>query len=196
MDKNKTKSKKTIKLTEEQFREVIELATETGIQTYLGQFEEEKKKTHDRMLHNTKKLLENYRGFSQYSDKAVYNLYKAISLDEETYDVLDLMEKQYQRPKTEMTVESIEKGVARTRTMMAHVNRMLEIYKDMCNKSPYPEDMRRYRVIKALYLDEKKLTFDEIAEKECVNKATVYRDRDNAVRSLTVLIFGIDGIKI
>ena len=175
--------------------EVIRIATETAISVYDQQKKAEAKEKHDRRLRSTKMLLENYRSFSSYNDNAVINLYDALKIDEDIYSVLELMEGR-ERISSEVKIDSIEKGVLRTKIMMAHVNAMLDIYKRNCENSPYPEEMRRYRVIYGMYLGEEEKRSEQIAEEECCDIATVYRDKKNAITKLTALIFGIDGIML
>ena len=175
--------------------EVIKIATETAISVYDQQKKAEAKEKHDKRLRSTKMLLENYRSFSSYNDNAVINLYDALKIDEDIYSVLELMEGR-ERTSSEVKIDSIEKGVLRTKIMMAHVNAMLDIYKRNCENSPYPEEMRRYRVIYGMYLGDKEKKAEQIAEEECCDIATVYRDKKNAITKLTALIFGIDGIML
>ena len=175
--------------------EIIELATKTAISVYDQQKKAEVKEKHDRRLRSTKMLLENYRSFSSYNDNAVSNLYDALKIDEDIYSVLELMEGR-ERISSDVKIDSIEKGVLRTKIMMAHVDAMLEIYKRNCETSPYPEEMRRYRVIYGMYLGEEEKRAEQIAEEECCDIATVYRDKKNAILKLTALIFGIDGILV
>lgn len=176
--------------------EIIELATKTAISVYDQQRAAEAKEKHDRRLRSTKMLLENYRSFSSYNDNAVSNLHDALKIDEDIYDVLELMDGRDRPVLSDVRIDSIEKGVLRTKIMMAHVDAMLEIYYKHCLASPYPEEMRRYRVIYGMYLGEKEKKAEQIAEEECCDIATVYRDKKNAITKLTALIFGIDGVML
>ena len=175
--------------------EIIEIATKTAINVYEQQKKAEMKEKHDRRLRSTKMLLENYRSFSSFNDNAVSNLYDALKIDEDIYDVLELMEGR-EKISSDVKIDSIEKGVLRTKIMMAHVDAMLDIYKRNCENSPYPEEMRRYRVIYGMYLGDEEKRAEQIAEEECCDIATVYRDKKNAITKLTALIFGIDGIML
>lgn len=174
-------------------KEIIELVTKTAISVYDQQKQAEMKEKHDRRLRSTKLLLENYRNFASYNKNAVSNLYKALKIDEDIYEVLAMMEGR-ERVSSDVKIDSIEKGVLRTKIMMAHVDAMLEIYKRNCENSQYPEEMRRYRVIEGFYLSDDEKNAEQIAEEECCDIATVYRDRKNAITKLTALIFGIDGM--
>lgn len=175
--------------------EIIELAAKTAISVYDQQKKAQMKEKHDRRLRSTKMLLENYRSFSSFNDNAVSNLYDALKIDEDIYGVLELMNGR-EKVSSEIKIDSIEKGVLRTKIMMAHVDAMLNIYEKNCQASPYPEEMRRYRVIYGLYLGKEEMKVEQIAEEECCDIATVYRDKKNAITKLTALIFGIDGIML
>ncbi len=97
--------------------------------------------------------------------------------------------------KADAVVESIKKSAARTQLVMAHIDKMLTVFAEVCNKSRKPEDSRQYRVIKARYIDTEEKTIDDIAEQECIDRNTVYRDIKAACETLSCLVFGLDGIK-
>lgn len=94
-----------------------------------------------------------------------------------------------------LKVESIMKSAARTQLIMRHVNRMLGIYKVVCENSVDEGEQRHYRVIEALYLRDRPLSPTAVAEREKIDKRTVYKDVDAACATLSAMIFGIDGIK-
>ena len=100
-----------------------------------------------------------------------------------------------QNVETALKVESIMKSAARTQLIMRHVNRMLGIYKVVCENSVDEGEQRHYRVIEALYLRDRPLSPTAVAEREKIDKRTVYKDVDAACATLSALIFGIDGIK-
>jgi len=73
---------------------------------------------------------------------------------------------------------------------------MLGVYEVLCAKSDKPEDMRRYRIIKSLYIDDDKKSIDDIIKDEKIESRTVYRDINDACRKLGALIFGVDGLTL
>lgn len=73
--------------------------------------------------------------------------------------------------------------------------RRLGIYKVVCENSVDEGEQRHYRVIEALYLRDRPLSPTAVAEREKIDKRTVYKDVDAACATLSALIFGIDGIK-
>ena len=72
---------------------------------------------------------------------------------------------------------------------------MLNLYKTYCEDSGKQEDLRRWRVAKALYVDDQPATVQELADREFVAEKTIRRDVDSICEPLSALLFGIDGIK-
>jgi len=178
-------------ISKELLETITEHAAKVAVDTYNQQKDIEEKEKFDRRLSNTRLLLEHYRDFSDYGDKAIYRIYE--KLDEDVMDIVEMMEgRRYDK---DTRIESIEKGVMRTKIIMNHVNTMLKVYKQGCDKSPNPEDRRRYRVIEGLYLKKAPESVQEIAEKEQIAERTVYKDITTACRRLTALIFGVDGFR-
>ena len=139
----------------------------------------------DKMLRNTTCLIKNYRNLKKHSEKSIYEI---KDIDQNIIDILDLM---LNRDSQKMHIESIKKSVARTAIIMRHIDCMLSILE---SNSRSIEEQRRYRVIKSLYLDNNPMTVNEIALSENIDRRTVYRDRDCAIKELSALIFGIDGL--
>lgn len=172
---------KKTQLTPELKREIVELT----IETYRKEAEKQREARRDRRLHNTKMLMEKYRGFVIHSQSAVY---EATQVDEDEHfnDLLELMDSGGRG----FSVESVRESAARTHIMVQHIQRMLEFYEFCCNRSKKPEDARRLRVIKALYIDDDKKTPEELAKMECVDVRTIYRDNQAALNELSALLFG------
>lgn len=185
------KQKQTQTLSKDVLDLITEHAAKVAVETYNKQKDREEKEKFDRRLNNTRLLLEHYRDFSDYGDKAIYRIYE--ELDEDVIDIIEMMEGR--RSDKDGRVESIEKGVMRTRAIMNHVNAMLKVYKKSCEDSPYPEEKRRYRVVEGLYLKKVPESVQDIAESEGIVERTVYKDVTAACKRLTALIFGIDGFQ-
>ena len=189
---------------EEKLAEAVNLGTkigasvgaEIGAKAAVKAIEREKKKyreqQYDRRYHNTKLLLRNYRHLNEHFKNAVFETEEAAECDETFIDIMEMMSgKGYDE---EIYEKSILESSIRTKIIMTHVNRMLEIYGIMCERSDREDDKRHYRVLKAMYIDEPPVTAYTVAERENVDKRTVYRDIDAAIESLTLLLFGISGI--
>ncbi len=175
-------------------KEVIELAVAEGVKAADKRFEALKKKfvseSKDKRLHNTKLLIRNYRMFKAHAEKSVYS---AAECEDSVFDILAMMSDN-DFSKAETTVKSIKNSAARTAIMVNHITAMVETYEIWCQKSGKPENERRCRVLKALYVDDNPPTPDEIAEKENIDKRTVYRDINAATEMLSALIFGVESL--
>ncbi|MBR5221596.1 MAG: hypothetical protein IKV66_11470 [Clostridia bacterium] len=178
---------------------VLEVATARGIEIgiraamdYLAEEKEKARKSrYDRRLRNTRLLLKNYRSFKRHAQGAIFNAKQA---KENAIDILDGLDDGMLNDN--LYVEGIKKSQQRTIIILNHVEEMLRYYRIACEQSGKEEEMRRYRVIMAMYIDDDKMTAQDIAEKENIEGRTVYKDITNAIKPLSALIFGIDSIKI
>ena len=176
---------------DEQLRTIYETAARAGVEAYREEHARAESERSARVLNNAKKLVVNYRRFKDMCDSSVYD--RNTSNDMELKDILDLMSGNF-RDK-DFTVLSIKEKVSRTRMIMEHVDAMIQVYRRHCEMSADPEEMRRYRIIEEMYLSEVPRKPADIAEEENVTVSTVYRDIDKACRKLSVLFFGIDGVR-
>ena len=155
---------------------------------------QERSKTIDRRLHNTRLLLKNYRMLKQHFQNAVYTFEEEQAVgDMKPGDIWKLLNKT--APTEEIYIEAICKSATRTMIILQHLDRMLDIYAAFCDNSNMDSVKRQYRILKARYLDETQISMTEIAEREHVHKRTAEKDLDSAIESVTALIFGIDAIK-
>lgn len=168
---------------------LIEKVTKIAVQTALEFLEKEKQREHkenkDYRLRNIKLLLRNYRNFVLHSEE--------IKEDLTSLQKVKLMDELYVE---KFAVESIMKSKQRTLVMVQFMKKMVETYRVMCEKSGNPDEERRYKIIHSMYLSEEKKTADEIAECHFVDRRTVFRDIQKASEALSVLMFGVDGIRI
>jgi len=170
----------------------VEQGIQIGVKAAMDYLAEERQKAKrsrcDRRLHNTRLLLKNYRLFRKHAEGAVFNARQAKESAVDILDGLDdaaLSDGAY--------VEGIKKSQQRTVIILRHIDEMLRYWRVICEQSGKPEDMRRYRVITALYIDQERLRAEDIAEREGIEPRTIYKDVSTAVKPLSALIFGIDG---
>lgn len=151
-----------------------------------------RKKQYDWKYQNTKLLLRNYRRLNAYYENAIFSIEDAEEADESFEDIMRNMG----RPADEeIFVESIQKNYLATRIIMTHVNKMLDCYEIMCERSNRQDDKRHWRVLEGLYLSENHTTAEQIAKQEHIDKRTVYKDIDVCAADLTALFFGVGGIE-
>lgn len=170
--------------------EIARIASLVAIQEYERQRQESDKKKFDRRLHNTKLLLKNYRSFKRHYLEVRDELLEMEHAEEDNLnDSLDYLDSD------EFALESIKRSKKRTLVMVRFIDRMLEVYEILCKKDTKVESRRYFNTIKKLYIDEPKMTFEQVAECHNVHIRTVRRDVDEAIKALTALIFGVDGIR-
>ncbi len=173
--------------------EIIRLAAEAGAKAAMETLEKERQKESlemsDRRLRNTKLLLRNYRVFKDHAANAVYE----VESEEDPLQIIQELMMPGKSPN--LFVESIKRSVARTVTIVKHIETMLHLYQVYCYQYGSEEDERRWRVIDGLYVGNQKISVAELAEREGVVERTIYKDIDVASERLSALIFGIDGIK-
>lgn len=173
-------------------KEMIRIAAEAGAKAAMEKLDKERRRDVeervDRRLHNTRLLLKNYRLFKKHTDNAVYQVEQ---LDESVYEILELMER---RGPSDFST-SIKNSTARTAVIVRHIDVMLGLYKTYCENYGKQEDLRRWRVVKALYMDDQPMTIQEMADREYVAEKTIRRDVDAICEHLSALLFGIDGVK-
>lgn len=169
-----------------------EQATQAAIKTWEIQRKAALKEISDKRLYNTKLLLRNYRLFKTHSAEAIFSRDRA---SESVQELLDMMWDCSNGGYSETFVDSIRRSAARTALIIDHVDEMIGIYKIFCERSSRPEDMRRFRVLNALYLEGEPKTAAEVAAGEMIDSRTVYKDIDAACEKLTALFFGATAIR-
>lgn len=180
------KASSTSRISEAQRQEIIETASRIAIEQYNKEAERARKAAKDKRLHNTELLMKNYRKFVIHSESAIY---EASQVDNDL-DLDTLLEIMDCWGKKAPSVRSVQESVAKTRLLIHHVDTMLSCFETVCLKSQKPEDARKLRVINGLYLADVPKTPQEIAEEENVDPSTIYRDKRDALRQLSALIFG------
>lgn len=175
----------------------IQKGVTAGVQAAADRMEEERKRErkgrYDRRLHNTRLLLKNYRALKHHALGAVYTGGKANEIRESAVDILDSLDDE--RIDDTLYIESIKRSQQRTEIIIEHIDEMLRYWRIDCEQSGKDEALRRYRIIFATYIDDEPATAEELACREHIEKRTVYKDIKAAMRPLSALIFGIDGIR-
>lgn len=183
------------RITKEVLKTIKEGVAE-GIAEGIKQIEKMKKekelKQPDIRKHNTEMLLKNYRNFKEHISKSVYSSKQVARLIEEK----EAFEIDFEEPMDDTYIKSIIKSKTVTRLLLEQIDTFLEYYLIKCMKSERKEIERRGKVIKLLYLDEEIKTFEAVSEELDVSIKTINRDRKAAIKELSVLFFGIEGLKI
>lgn len=148
-----------------------------------------KKINYDKRLYNTKLLLRNYKKLKQHYESAVSSI-EEIEHDEITNEIEGGF------GSTDNTyIKSILRTRGRTIIIVKHIDRLLGHYK-LTAELVGGSDLRKYRVVEGMYLEDERLTMEKIAENNNCSVGTVKNDHRRAIEELSVLLFGIDGIKL
>lgn len=171
-------------ITEKQLRLISEIASREAIKAHQENLKQEEKARRDRRLKNIKLLLRNYRNFKKHCEDIKLEIDELN--DRLTFVTVD---------SEEFKLESILRSKERTLIMVRYVDRMIMVYKTLCESSDNPEDMRQFRIIHDLYISDDRMSVKFISKRENVAERTVYRDVDKACKTLASLMFGLDGVR-
>ncbi len=183
----------TITMTQEQFTAVYEKAAqigaEAGIRAFKKAKENEYKDKTDKRLRNTKLLLRNYRMLKQHAENSVFG---RTQMEESAADILESMMSIYDN---EVIVDSIKRSASRTAIIVAHIETMLGLYESYCDKNG-EVNKRRYHVLWDRYIAERPINVRGLTRKYNMSKENVYLDLKIAMKTLSALIFGVDGLNV
>lgn len=171
-------------ITEKQLQLITKVATKEAIKAHQEYTKKQQKERHDRRLRNIKLLLRNYRSFKKHCEDIKLEI-------DEIDDRIGFVTVDSE----EFKLESIKRSKERTLIMVKYTEKMMKVYKTLCEQSEDLEDLRRYNIVYDMYISNRKRSVTEVSERHSVAKRTVYRDIDKASKSLSVLMFGIDGVK-
>jgi hypothetical protein len=172
----------------------LEIASNVAIDKYEEIREYGSKERPDRRLRNTKLLLKNYQILLLHCENAIFTRkqYRAYTRRRSVIDILDQLDSEDDK---QMYIESIKKSTQRTAIIISHVKNMLWILQTLDERQRYKDVPSRYEVLKHLYIDKDK-THEELAEMFNTSVKTIQRRKDEAIRVLSGLIFGIDNLKM
>lgn len=162
--------------------EIIRIAVEASKEYDQKQRIKNLKSRHDKRLRNTRLLLKHYNYFRSHVDNSIYQ-----SSQLKAVDVLDEIDD----CRSDVYIQSIKKSAAKTFIILSHINAMLELYQAYCDKAGQSEQ-RKSRVLKSLYFDQVKRS--DVLRIENISESTYFRDIDDALNTLSALIFGIDAV--
>lgn len=158
----------------------------TAAREALREFKEEERQRVKRTRYqNTELLLKNYLSLLDHYENSKDKASDIMDLDDLDMD--------------EVIVKAIKRSRIRTAIMITQIETCLEILKLRMSAKGQPE---KYQVIESLYLDKARrhIPFGElvktVAEEVHCGEATVRRWKNEMITELSVLIFGVDGLKL
>lgn len=168
---------------------VDEIQMEAIVDTVLKAYSKEKKieeqREKDKRLRNTKLLLRNYQTFKRYSEKHEGD--KDIDRELSTHQLI---------LNSEDLVESIRLTTERTLLMIQHLDKALKALDFICQQELTEEKAtgKQYEILKKRYVIGE--TVDAISSFYGISERTVYKSIDAGAERLSVLLFGVYGLKV
>ncbi|MPW25964.1 hypothetical protein GC105_09190 [Alkalibaculum sp. M08DMB] len=157
--------------------DLIDQATYRAIKLYTKEQATAQNKS---VLHNTKLLLKHYNDLQEHALKAVETI-NAIDFDNIAIDEMD---------KDDLYILSIKKSKVKTIIMIAHIDAALASLKHKQIKLHMPE---KYEALEMFYI--KGIPYDDIVMKYNCGANTPRRWMGQMLNELSILLFGIDGIR-
>lgn len=176
------------------YEEAIKIGIREGIRYIKDQEYNKTTKRYDRRLRNTRLLLKNYRGLEAHNRIANKSINQ---VDQE--NAIDLLDDIESIDDEEQYVQAISRTKIRTLIIIKHINKVLRYYENICN-SERSSNLRKYRIIETLFISKVENdiapTYEEIAAQLNISAKTVARDVQDAIKDLSILLFGVDGIRL
>ncbi|RXI46529.1 hypothetical protein DP145_06810 [Clostridium tetani] len=158
--------------------EVINKATKNAIKEYDKEKRMEQRK---KIFHNTKLLLKHYNDLKSHVQNAIADI-KQLEGD---LDELGDLERD------ELYILSIKKSKSKTLIMIAHIDMAMDLLKKRQYKLC---SIEKYHALEKYYF--KEMTFEEVAESLNCGVVTARRWINEMINELSILLFGIDGMKL
>lgn len=171
-----------MKLTEKQLKLITQTASQEAIKAFKEDQVKRQKEKHDTRLRNIKLLLNNYRALVLHCEKLKDDL---VKFEDTSIQDLDLEEISLE------SIESIKQSKTKSLAMVYFVRGKMEAYKRSCSQ----DELKYFRVLEMKYITPRKYTIQEIAERENIDKVTVYRYLNKAIEDLPVIFFGVEAIR-
>lgn len=165
-------------LTKHQLEIIAGAASVEAVKAYEKKHTKMQQEAKSRNLRNTELLLKNYTKLKDLCDETIQ---ESIPDDYPDFSLENL------------SLESLSVYRKKTFKMMNHVDRMLIAYEWNCKRGSV-EEQRRFKVLKLRYIVDDRLTVKEIVDLHNIDQSTVYRDTKQAIKDMSVLLFGIDAL--
>lgn len=189
---SKNSQGRTIRLTEEELKKICEEAADRGLAKYIKEQEKADAKKRRSLLYNTKKLLENYNMLKDYVDNAVSTYKEAAEVDDSIVNIDVLIG--FRLMDSDRRLNSQARGINAVKMMLAHIDRMLEVYRNECITSSSNTKRRRWDIVEMMYLNRDKKTTMQIAEYYNMDIRGIQAEAKSARSDLTILFFGLDAM--
>lgn len=186
------KDSKMLDIIEQLVADGVTRGIKQGLEAAKNEEKLKEKMTYDIKLKNTRLLLKNYRKFVSFCKQATVS-----EKELETATVEEILDKLYCSAYDEVTiVQSILASKKRTEIILTHIKRIINFYIFEADSSNNDEKWRKAHVLNDLYVEGKcKPKISDMSDKYHVGERQIHRDAKSAIEEISVLMFGIDGIR-
>jgi len=162
-----------------------DIAKAAAVEALKLQKEEERQYVKKNRYHNTELLLKNYLNLLDHYENAKDKASDIMALDDLDID--------------EVIIKAIKRSRVRTMIMINQIDTCLDILKfRMASKG----QSEKYEVIYCLYLDKARRDVERgeltkaVAQELNCSEPSVHRWKNEMVRELSILLFGVDGLRL
>ena len=138
-----------------------------------------------RQFKNTKQLLANYQTLRNYIQEIDF---EAEPTADSSIEILEGADG-FTLADDDLSFEMIKQNQQRTKIILDYIDNAVREYRSSCERAGTEDAQRRYRIIKAYFLDKEALPINQITEREQVKERTVYRDIKKAIGKLACRIY-------
>lgn len=167
--------------TSEDINNDMDIAIKRAVREAIREYDKEKTIEQKRkVFHNTRLLMYNYNNLKDHAIKGIDSLKFAI----DNGDYSELSE-------DDIYILSIKRSKAKTLVMIAHIEMALQ---ELKKKQLKENTLEKYLALEMFFIQE--MTYEDIQEKLNCGKNTPSRWINQMINKLSVLLFGIDGLKL
>lgn len=170
---------------------ISDIAREAALEAIKIYKQQEKERTKRTRLHNTGLLLENYIGFLDHYEKIKFKASDIQEdLDQIESDIVEL---------DDIIIQSIKRSKIRTKIMISQIETAMAMVQA---KMKAKGEEEKCNVIRHMYMDRSKkdIRFNQrvklVADELHCSESSVRRWNSEMLNELSVLLFGVDGLRL
>lgn len=168
---------------------IHDIAKTAALEAFRAFKNEERERIKKARFHNTELLLKNYYSLKEHAE---HSKYKASDLE-------DIEDFDFDVEMDDVIVQAIKRSKMRTTIMLNQIDTVLSILQRKMQAKSQPE---KFEIIWKLYIDQCKINVprDEkvkiIASEVHCGEASVRRWKNEMIAEMSILLFGVDGLKL
>jgi len=159
--------------------EIIRLAIEAAAEVWEEKNQTKQERIEAKLRDNTKKILREYKRLKIHVESAIDSTIKSRP------SKLKIVLAEIFDKKGYIRVQSIMNSKERTEVIIAHVDRMISVYKNECAQ----EDKMNFKLLELFYIEKEKEK--DILKKMHISRSTFYEKLNEGIDDMTLLLWGM-----